>query len=398
MLDLLEDSYLGVRMMASRRDDFTLDTKERLAARAGYRCSFPGCPALTIGPSSEGPDATSSVGMACHISSASAGLQARRYRPDMSSEDRRSISNGIWMCFTHGKLIDTDETRFTIPQLEKWREIAELRARYEVERAAGRPPRLFDLDLAPGNFRVRTSGTEGKILGEALQDAGVGEIWGLEEMHAVRDCVVEFVQNALTHGRAPAVNVSIEGRCIRVTDDGALFDPWSLYGRDSESGGVLAVTHLLDVYRENIVLSSSGLGDRNQVIISLARSAEDVRNATPCCLEFGWGDKTVPAHAAAAQRPPAREAEGAEAGSRDPPPRRFGMLKVVTCRRGSTIKRLRKRPSHSRVWACYLLNKTVMSPEPLLAVTMSALPSPFTSPIATLGFLPALYGEPAAGV
>lgn len=76
-------------MMTSRRDDFTLDTKERRAARAGYRCSFPGCRALTIGPSSEGLDAISSVGMACHISSASAGPGARRYRLDMHSEDRR---------------------------------------------------------------------------------------------------------------------------------------------------------------------------------------------------------------------------------------------------------------------------------------------------------------------
>lgn len=92
--------------MGQHRDDFMPDTKEKLAARAGYRCSFPGCRVLTIGPSSEGPDATSSVGMACHISAASAGPGARRYRPDMSPEDRRSISNGIWMCYTHGKLID----------------------------------------------------------------------------------------------------------------------------------------------------------------------------------------------------------------------------------------------------------------------------------------------------
>jgi hypothetical protein len=196
------------------------------------------------------------------------------------------------MCYTHGKLIDTDETRFTIPQLEKWREIAELRARVEVERVEGRARCLFDLDLASSDFCVRTRGTENRIIGEALQDAGVGEIWGVEEMHAVRDCVVEIVRNALTHGRATAVNVSIEGRRIRMTDDGSPFDPRTLYARGSESGGVLAVNHLLDTYRDNIVLSSAKLGNRNQVIISLARSAEDVRNATLCHLEFGWNDLT----------------------------------------------------------------------------------------------------------
>jgi hypothetical protein len=208
----------------------------------------------------------------------------------MNSDERRSISNGIWMCYTHGKLIDTDEERFTIPQLQKWREIAEMRAQGEVDGTSGQKRRLLNLDLATGDFQVQISRAENRIIGEALHDAGVGEIWGTEAMHAVRDCVVEITRNALSHGHAKVVNVSIKGRCICITDDGAPFDPWSLYGKGVESGGVLAISHLLDVYRDNIVLSSSMVDDHNQVIISLARSAEDVCNATPCHLEFSWSD------------------------------------------------------------------------------------------------------------
>lgn len=159
--------------------------------------------------------------MACHISSAPAGPAARRYRLDMNADERRSISNGIWMCYTHGKLIDTREMRFTIPRLQKWREIAEMRAQGEVDQASGQGRRLFNLDFAPSNFYVKAGGSENRIIGEALHDAGVGEIWGTEEMHAVRDCVVEILRNALTHGSATVVNISIKGRSVCITDDGA---------------------------------------------------------------------------------------------------------------------------------------------------------------------------------
>jgi hypothetical protein len=38
-------------MPRNKRDDFSRSTIERLAKRAGNRCSFPGCNAITIGPS-----------------------------------------------------------------------------------------------------------------------------------------------------------------------------------------------------------------------------------------------------------------------------------------------------------------------------------------------------------
>lgn len=276
--------------MVNRDDEFSPNVKEKLAARVGYRCSFPGCEAITIGPSNEASDATSSIGMACHISAASSGKGARRYRPDMSAADRRSINNGIWMCYTHGKLIDTDENRFTISQLEKWREIAELRAQRAVDRTSPVMQPLFHLDLASGEFEVLKTPAENRIIGEALHDAGVGEIWGVDAMHAVRDCIIEIARNARAHGLAKTVTVSISGRCVSIEDDGADFDVWSLYQKEVETGGTLAISHLLDHYREQIVLSSYRADERNRVTISLVRSSEDVRKATPCHLEFTLND------------------------------------------------------------------------------------------------------------
>ena len=47
--------------------------------------------------------------MACHIAAAAGGPGARRYVKEMSADERASVENGIWMCYTHGKVIDTDE-------------------------------------------------------------------------------------------------------------------------------------------------------------------------------------------------------------------------------------------------------------------------------------------------
>ncbi|MCP3994841.1 MAG: hypothetical protein GY722_07230, partial [bacterium] len=99
-----------------KRDDFSARTKRDLAARAGYACSFPGCAQPTSGPSAESESASVNVGEACHIAAAASGPGARRYDPSMSRAERSSIDNGIWMCRTHAKLIDSDEATYTVEQ------------------------------------------------------------------------------------------------------------------------------------------------------------------------------------------------------------------------------------------------------------------------------------------
>ena len=92
------------------RDNFNQNTIKRLASRAGYTCSI--CDKLTVGPSDESAEAVNLTGVAAHISGASEGRGSRRYR-EMPSEDRKDISNGIWLCETHADLIDGDEITFT---------------------------------------------------------------------------------------------------------------------------------------------------------------------------------------------------------------------------------------------------------------------------------------------
>lgn len=107
------------------RKEFSSSTKQVIAQRAGYHCSFPGCTCGTIGPASDSKKAVN-VGEACHICAASPG--GPRYDPNMTDEQCVSPENGIWMCRTHAAEIDRDVIRYTVDELKKWKEEAEERA------------------------------------------------------------------------------------------------------------------------------------------------------------------------------------------------------------------------------------------------------------------------------
>lgn len=112
----------------SNRDDFTAPIKRAVALRAGYKCSI--CSVTTAGPSDDAPDAVAKTGVAAHISAASSG--GRRYNPDMTPEERRSINNAIWLCGTHATLIDRDETRFTVERLLEYKRVHEENIKKEM--------------------------------------------------------------------------------------------------------------------------------------------------------------------------------------------------------------------------------------------------------------------------
>lgn len=99
----------------SNRDGFSVRVKNAVAARAGWHCSFDGCPKLTVGPSDESSTAVTNIGVAAHISAAAPG--GRRYRAEMSKEERAGIDNAVWLCADHASLIDRDEKTYSIDVL-----------------------------------------------------------------------------------------------------------------------------------------------------------------------------------------------------------------------------------------------------------------------------------------
>jgi hypothetical protein len=124
------------------RDEFDGKTKEILARRVGYRCSNPNCRKLTSGPQTD-PAKAVNIGVAAHIKAASRG--GPRYDARLSSEERKSIDNGIWLCQNCAKLVDNDEQRYTTDLLIDWKKLSEQAALLEIE------------DLSPPS---ESSGTE----------------------------------------------------------------------------------------------------------------------------------------------------------------------------------------------------------------------------------------------
>lgn len=111
------------------RDDFSEDVRRILAFRVSTACSNPECGADTSGPQVD-PAKAVNVGVAAHITSAAPG--GPRYNPKLSSAQRCSAENGIWLCQTCAKLIDNDVARYPETVIRAWKTLAEHNAALNV--------------------------------------------------------------------------------------------------------------------------------------------------------------------------------------------------------------------------------------------------------------------------
>ncbi|MBF8999676.1 HNH endonuclease [Vibrio nitrifigilis] len=107
----------------SNRDNFTPSVKKTMAERVAWRCSFPNCGVITVGPKMGDDSKSMNLGEAAHIHAASP--DGPRYDATMSSVQRKAIQNGIWMCRSHATFIDADFTEFSAETLRLWKAQAE---------------------------------------------------------------------------------------------------------------------------------------------------------------------------------------------------------------------------------------------------------------------------------
>ena len=113
------------------RDEFPARIKEELAKRVGFLCSNPAFRQPTSGPQSE-PTGSVNIGVAAHITAASPG--GPRFDNSLSSAERQSATNGIWLCQLCAKLIDSDVSKYTQAKLFEWKQDAESAAAQALER------------------------------------------------------------------------------------------------------------------------------------------------------------------------------------------------------------------------------------------------------------------------
>jgi len=100
------------------REEFPGSVKIVVADRTGNVCSNPDCRAHTSGPQAD-PARALNLGVVAHITAASPG--GPRYDPALTSEQRSSAENAIWLCQNCAKLVDNDPTQFTVDLMRDWK-------------------------------------------------------------------------------------------------------------------------------------------------------------------------------------------------------------------------------------------------------------------------------------
>lgn len=113
------------------RAEFSNGVRTTIAGRAGYRCSYPDCGKVTIGPGA-GPEDITSIGVASHIYAASEG--GPRGQGELSDAELADIGNAIWLCEDHARLVDANRGEKYLPSvLLGYRDLHEFRVSLELK-------------------------------------------------------------------------------------------------------------------------------------------------------------------------------------------------------------------------------------------------------------------------
>ena len=165
------------------RDDFSQTTKDLLANRVGWKCSNPNCRKATRGAGMDKMNVIN-IGVASHITAASMG--GPRYDENMTAQERKSYENGIWLCQSCSKLIDSDEVRYTVEKLKRWKEISERMAVFELEEKASE-----DTVIASNTGVLRTR--DGSILKKSNGKNAVTNAEWREKLATIYEKLVDIV-------------------------------------------------------------------------------------------------------------------------------------------------------------------------------------------------------------
>lgn len=183
------------------RDNFSKKDIEILRTRVANRCSNPNCRVVTTGPNDNQNKATI-LGDAAHICAASPG--GPRYDPNMTTKERKSIKNGIWLCKVCARRIDVDHRSYLKELLHQWKELAEKKTNEEVNHP------LFN--QAEVNQQVVTllTGSPTTAIHNLVHNAISAEIKALEAKDPRLNIQAEFDKEGLCYSIRPKEKVILD--------------------------------------------------------------------------------------------------------------------------------------------------------------------------------------------
>lgn len=103
----------------------------------------PDCRSLTLCPSETDPEKCIYIGKVAHITAAS--KNGPRYDPSVTSEQRSSIDNGIFLCSNCAEMIDKNKgLDFPIDLLKRWKIDHEAWVKGNLNKSASSPLSIID--------------------------------------------------------------------------------------------------------------------------------------------------------------------------------------------------------------------------------------------------------------
>lgn len=102
------------------RVEFDDKTKEIIARRAGFKCSFPGCNKILVGPGVQYNESIT-IGECAHIFSAVP--KGPRTDGGLSEDELKRPENGIYLCRNHHKIVDSKarDNKYTSDLLTRYK-------------------------------------------------------------------------------------------------------------------------------------------------------------------------------------------------------------------------------------------------------------------------------------